>query len=249
MPRVYLCPSGVTPGSIVPRATLSRFHFTESTHERLCPAPGLGGCRPCRCRCVATRAGAQALPDAKELIAKYGKAVGGDNVEGAQVGAHEGDAGDARGRPAGRHRGDERLRHARFLMKTRYPGHRRRCWVSTARPPGRRIRRRCSPAAGCEGAQAAEEADPEASLRTSSNIVKSETVEKTNMNNQDCYKVTHTWKSGRISHDCFALSSGLIVATILKQTSPMGEMEVTSFLNEYKDFGGVKRAIVDVVSR
>ena len=28
---------------------------------------------------VATSAGAQALPDAKELIAKYGKAVGGDN--------------------------------------------------------------------------------------------------------------------------------------------------------------------------
>ncbi len=97
---------------------------------------------------------------------------------------------------------------------------------------------------GMEAAQAAEEADPEASLRTTPNIVKSETVEKTNMNNQDCYKVTHTWKSGRVSHDCFSVSDGLIVASIIKQTSPMGEMEVTQFLDEYKDFGGVKRASV-----
>jgi hypothetical protein len=97
---------------------------------------------------------------------------------------------------------------------------------------------------GMEAAQAAEEADPEASLRTSPNIVKSETVEKTNMNNQDCYKVTHTWKSGRVSHDCFAVSGGLIVASIQKQTSQMGEMEVTVLLDEYKDFGGVKRASV-----
>jgi hypothetical protein len=97
---------------------------------------------------------------------------------------------------------------------------------------------------GMEASQAAEEADPEASLRTTSNIVKSETVEKTNMNSQDCYKVTHTWKSGRTSHDCFSVTSGLIVASIQKQTGPMGEMEVTQFLDDYKDFGGVKRASV-----
>ena len=70
----------------------------------------------------------------------------------------------------------------------------------------------------------------------------SETVEKTNMNNVDCYKVKHTWKSGRITHDCFSVADGLIVATMMKQTSPMGEIEVTQLLNEYKDFGGVKRA-------
>jgi hypothetical protein len=69
------------------------------------------------------------------------------------------------------------------------------------------------------------------------------------MNNQDCYKVTHTWKSGRVSHDCFSVSDGLIVASIIKQTSPMGEMEVTQFLDEYKDFGGVKRASVTRLQR
>ena len=95
---------------------------------------------------------------------------------------------------------------------------------------------------GAEGEQAAEEADPDASLRVSSNIVKSETVEKTNMNSVDCYKVKHTWKSGRITHDCFSVTDGLIVATMLKQASPMGEIDVTQLLNDYKDFGGVKRA-------
>jgi hypothetical protein len=101
---------------------------------------------------------------------------------------------------------------------------------------------------GMEADQAAEEADPEASLRTSPNIVKSETVEKTNMNNQDCYKVKHTWKSGRVSQDCFSVSTGLIVASIMKQTSPMGEIEVTQLLDDYKDFGGVKRASVTRLS-
>jgi hypothetical protein len=74
--------------------------------------------------------------------------------------------------------------------------------------------------------------------------VKSETLEKTTMNSQECYKVRHTWKSGRTSHDCFSTKDGLIVATMVKQVSPMGEMDVTTLLSEYKDFGGIKRASV-----
>ena len=97
---------------------------------------------------------------------------------------------------------------------------------------------------GMEADQVIEEADPEASLRTTPNIVSSETVEKTEMNGKECYKVKHTWKSGRVTHDCFGVSDGLLVATIGKQTSAMGEMEVTQFYSEYKDMGGIKRATV-----
>ena len=98
--------------------------------------------------------------------------------------------------------------------------------------------------AGPEAEQVAEEADPSASTRTSPNIVSSETVEKTSMNGQDCYKVKHTWKSGRVTHDCFGVSDGLLVATTSKQVTPMGELDVTQFFSEYKDMGGVKRASV-----
>jgi hypothetical protein len=98
--------------------------------------------------------------------------------------------------------------------------------------------------AGAEAEQIIEEADPESSMRTTPNIVSSETVEKTTMNGKECYKVKHTWKSGRTTHDCFDVSDGLLVSTTGKQTSAMGEMEVTQFFSEYKDMGGIKRATV-----
>ena len=192
---------------------------------------------------VATSAGAQALPDAKELIAKYGKAVGGDNWK-----AHK----SARMKatmemPGGGLRADIEAVNIfstrTMLMKTEIPGigsimqgfDGTTAWSKDPQLGARLLQ-------GAEGEQASEEADPDAALRVSGNIVKSETVEKTNMNNVDCYKVKHTWKSGRITHDCFSVTDGLIVATMMKQISPMGELEVTQLLNEYKDFGGVKRA-------
>jgi hypothetical protein len=56
--------------------------------------------------------------------------------------------------------------------------------------------------------------------------------------------VKHTWKSGRTTHDCFGISDGLLVATMSKQASAMGEMDVTQFYSEYKDMAGMKRATV-----
>lgn len=188
------------------------------------------------------------LPDAKVLIAKYNKAVGGDvwkSHKSARMKATFEVA--AQGM-----RADMEAMNIfatkNYMMKMEIPGMGQMMMgydgtTGWSRDPvsGARL------LAGAEAAQAAEEADPEATLRTSPNIVKSETVEKTNMNNQDCYKVTHTWKSGRVSHDCFAVESGLIVASIQKQASPMGEMEATQLLDDYKDFGGVKRATVSRV--
>ena len=194
---------------------------------------------------VASSARAQALPDAKELIQKYGKAVGGDSWK-----SHK----SARMKAtlempaAGMRANIEAMNvfgNKTYLMKTEIPGMGEMqagfdgstAW-SKDPVTGARI------LTGAEGEQAAEEADPEASMRTSPNILTSETVEKTNMNNLDCYKVKHTWKSGRITHDCFSVSDGLIVASIIKQTTQMGEIEVTQLLSDYKDFGGVRKASV-----
>jgi len=196
----------------------------------------------------ATSLRAQSLPDAKELITNYNKAIGGDawkSHKSARMKAtlevpSQGLKADIEAMNI--------FASKTYLMKTDLPGLGQMLVgydgaTGWSRDPvsGARV------LAGMEAAQAAEEADPEATLRTSPNIVKSETVEKTNMNNQDCYKVTHTWKSGRVTSDCFSVATGLIVASIQKQTSPMGEMEVTQLLDEYKDFGGVKRASVSRV--
>lgn len=87
------------------------------------------------------------------------------------------------------------------------------------------------------------ESDPSASYtRQSPDITSSETVEKTTMGGQECYKVKHTWKSGKISFDCFSVADGLLVATQSKQNTPMGEIDMMTTLSGYKDFGGFKRA-------
>lgn len=188
---------------------------------------------------------AQALPDAKDLIEKYSKAVGGEawkSHKSARMKATlEVPAASMRADIEALHVFDNRT----FFMKTSIPGmgevlagfDGKTAWSKEPMSGARVL-------TGLEADQAAEEADPAASLRQSANIVKSETVEKTTMNNQECYKVTHTWKSGRTSHDCFGVKDGLIVATQVKQASQMGEMDITTFLSEYKDFGGIKRASV-----
>jgi hypothetical protein len=89
-----------------------------------------------------------------------------------------------------------------------------------------------------------ESANPDNAIRVSADITGSETVEKSTANEQECYKVKHTWKSGRISHDCYSVANGLLISTTTTQPGPMGEVEVTQFHSEYKDFGGMKRPTV-----
>jgi hypothetical protein len=98
-------------------------------------------------------------------------------------------------------------------------------------------------------AQQREDADPDNYSRMSLAIVSSETVEKTKLNDVDCYKVKHTWKSGRVSYDCFSIADGYIVWTQTRVLSPMGEAEVTTSFSGYKDFGGVKRAATTSVDQ
>lgn len=89
---------------------------------------------------------------------------------------------------------------------------------------------------------AREDNDPSNYARISPAIVSSETVEKATINGQECYKVRHTWKSGKTSHDCFSATDGMIIWSQAKQVGPQGEVEVTTTFSGYRDWGGVKRA-------
>jgi hypothetical protein len=89
--------------------------------------------------------------------------------------------------------------------------------------------------------------DPMNYLRMSSNITSSETVEKATYDGKECYKVKHTYKSGRTAIDCFSTTDGLIVATVAKAPSAMGEIEQTTLLSAYKDFKGMKRPTTMVI--
>lgn len=194
---------------------------------------------------TASPAFAQDLPAAKDLIARYARETGGaawKNHESARMKA-------TMEFPAMGMRADIEAVNVfatkSYMMKMVIPGMGEAisgydgttAWMKEPTMGARVL-------TGAEAEQVAEEADPEASLRTTANIVSSETLEKTTMNGQECYKVKHTWKSGRVTHDCFGVSDGLLVATMSKQVSAMGEMEVTQFYSNYKDMGGIKRATV-----
>jgi hypothetical protein len=98
-------------------------------------------------------------------------------------------------------------------------------------------------------AAAKEDNDPNNFSRMSPAIVSSETVEKATINGQDCYKVKHTWKSGKTSLDCFGVADGLLIWSQAKQTGPMGEVEVTTTYGPYKEIGGVKRASTTTIDQ
>ena len=96
---------------------------------------------------------------------------------------------------------------------------------------------------------AKEDNDPNNYSRISTAIVSSETVEKATLGGQECYKVKHTWKSGKVSFDCFAVADGMITWSNAKTSTPMGEVETTTTYSAYKDWGGVKRATTTTVDQ
>jgi hypothetical protein len=84
-------------------------------------------------------------------------------------------------------------------------------------------------------------------LRDPEYVRDARTVERTEFGGIPCFRVELSWKSGRTSHDCYAVDSGLMVAMETVETSPMGEFESLSLLGEYKDFHGVLAPSVTTV--
>jgi hypothetical protein len=85
-----------------------------------------------------------------------------------------------------------------------------------------------------------EQANTLASIRDAGLFTTRETVERTEIGGQPCYKVRLVWKSGRESFDCYSTETGLLIASIGKQESPMGSIEVTTRYADYREFGGVR---------
>lgn len=79
-----------------------------------------------------------------------------------------------------------------------------------------------------------------AAVRDPSLFRSMETVERTEIGGQPCHKVKLVWTSGRESFDCYHTETGLLVATIATQESPMGSVEVTTSYSDYREFGGVR---------
>lgn len=81
-----------------------------------------------------------------------------------------------------------------------------------------------------------------AMLREGPAITAMQTVGKFTLGGVECYKVQVTYASGRVTHDCYAVDSGLLAGQIIEQESPMGKIELHNIMADWKEFGGVKFA-------
>ena len=67
-----------------------------------------------------------------------------------------------------------------------------------------------------------------------------ETIGERQVDGRACWDVRMVHTSGAEVRNCFDRESGLIVASVAKQTSQMGEVEVEMLMQEYRDFDGLK---------
>jgi len=82
-------------------------------------------------------------------------------------------------------------------------------------------------------------AHPLAELRDASLFAVRETVERREMAEEPCWLVRLEWRSGRETLECYHVDTALAIATIETQESPMGAMEVTTYVDEYRETDGV----------
>lgn len=197
---------------------------------------------------VPTVQGQETLPEARDLVSRYVTAIGGRDAFMSRP------AVNARGvfeMPAVGLRGDFAAAHAKsgeMLMKVTVPGigeivngyDGKVAWATNPMTGPRVL-------SGEELRQVRDDADFLASLREAPVVSSLETVGMGDMDGERCYRVRVIWASGRTTHDCYSVESGLLVGTEASQPSPMGTLDVTTVLSEYKDFGGVQMATLATI--
>jgi hypothetical protein len=82
------------------------------------------------------------------------------------------------------------------------------------------------------------QADLHAVLNPEKYIKARETVEKTQFDGQDAYKVKVTTLGGEEYFEFFDAASGLVIGQIRTVENPMGSVETTNYVGDYKMFDG-----------
>lgn len=188
---------------------------------------------------AASAASTAALPAASEILAKYVAAMGGKDAitKRASItytGSFE--------MPAAGMKGDLVLVQdpTRMAMKMTVPGlgeilqgfDGTHGWAMNPMQGSRLLE-------GKELAQAQETAGYASMLRQAPAVAKAETVERTTLDGRDCWKVKVTSATGRESHECYDVTTGLMVGSWVTVETPMGAITQTSIARDYRDFGGL----------
>ena len=102
--------------------------------------------------------------------------------------------------------------------------------------------------AGLEAAGMADGADFRAMTRPAELFTAMELAGEGEVDGQKCLKVKHTWKSGRITTDCYSTATWLILETQAKQVTAQGEMETVQRFSDFRPEGGIVLAHKAVMS-
>jgi hypothetical protein len=97
-------------------------------------------------------------------------------------------------------------------------------------------------AEGEEAAQKALDADMDLELDPASKYSSIKTLEKTTFDGRECYKVSLVRKDGVEDIDFYDVATGLKAGSINTRLSPMGKIQGTTTIKEYKTFGGLQIA-------
>ncbi len=88
--------------------------------------------------------------------------------------------------------------------------------------------------------QMREQADFYGSLHDEKDYTSMETVASGPFEGKACYQLKLVRKSGQETTEYFDRQTGLLVANVTTQQTPLGAIPVTSVLSDYKEFDGVK---------
>jgi hypothetical protein len=189
---------------------------------------------------VPARATAQDLPDAKVVIARYVDAIHGDVVRRHTSMRTTGSF----SLPAMGTTGQLEIMQARpnhMVMSVNLPGlgeirsgfDGEVGWSMNPMEGPRLL-------TGKELVQQSDDAAFESGLRDASLITSMETVAQSEVEGTSCYKLRIVWKSGRETLDCYAVDTGLLIATTSRNETVMGTVEATMLYSDYREFDGFR---------
>jgi len=87
--------------------------------------------------------------------------------------------------------------------------------------------------------QTRQQADMRSPLHPDRFVERLETVERTQFEGCDCYKVNVVTRWGEEYFEFYDAETGLLAGSIRSQASPMGEIETTTLVSDYQDVDGL----------
>lgn len=102
--------------------------------------------------------------------------------------------------------------------------------------------------AGLEASSMSDGAEFRVMTRPADLFTASEMVGEVTLDGEKCVRIKHTWKSARVTTDCYSVASGLIIETLALQSSPQGDIETVQRISDYRSVGGVMMPFKTVIS-